>query len=148
MLAPVPSGGLLLELDGNVVLEETVADRPTAILDGMIFAIFGLQDYCFACPDEEGPAETLAALYASLERLLPRYDLGYWSRADLYSAEPPMPASAFYHGLHVAQLQVLAELTGRPVYRSFEVRWRQAAASPLNRGRAFLNKLAFKFFHY
>jgi len=147
MLTPVEEGGLLLEQEGNVILEEVVADRATAILDGMMFAIFGLQDYCFVNDDARAHV-TLALCYNTLEALLPRYDLGYWSRADLYSLDPPMPASAFYHGLHVAQLKVLSQLSGRPLFSDYARRWEAAANSPINRMRAFLNKVHFKFRYY
>lgn len=148
MLSPVSEGGLLLEFDGNVVLEEVVADRPTAILDGLIFAVFGLQDYCFVVHDDEHARITLTRCYDSLEELLPRYDLGYWSRADLYSLETPMPASFFYHRLHVAQLNVLADLRGRPIFTDYAQRWARVANSPVNRARALTNKVLFKFLHY
>jgi heparosan-N-sulfate-glucuronate 5-epimerase len=148
MIAPVEDGGMLLGFDGFVVLEEAVADRPTAILDGLMFAAFGLQDYCYAVPDDVETMKLMQRVYDSIARLLPRFDLGYWSRADLYSVDVPMPASHFYHGLHVAQLRVLADLTGLPTFGDYASRWEEAAASPWNRSRAFAAKLAFKFRHY
>lgn len=148
MLSPVSGGGLLLRNDRYTFLEEVVADRPTAILDGLIFAIFGLQDYCFVVEDDAEARAILEDCVTSIAELLPEYDLGYWSRADLYSKIPPMPASAFYHGLHVAQLAVLSDLTGNLVFSDFAVRWDQARYSVFNRARAFANKVLFKFAHY
>lgn len=148
MLLPVGEGGLL-RVDGpTTLLEEVVADRPTAILDGLIFAVFGLRDYCLVVSDDGRATRILADCIASLARLLPRYDLGYWSRADLYSEQPPMPASRFYHGLHVAQLEVLAKLSGEAVFAEYAQRWAVIGRSPVKRWRAFFNKLAFKFVHY
>ena len=147
LLSPVSEGGLMLNYDGYTVLEEVVADRPTAILDGMMFAIFGLFDYCYMI-DDEYAKKVLAACVESLEKLLPDYDLGYWSRADLYSLDPPMPASSFYHGLHIAQLKVFADLTGRPIFNDYCLRWDRAANMPINRLRAFLNKAYFKLRYY
>jgi hypothetical protein len=147
MLTSVKDGGLLFEFDGHTVLEEVVADRPTAILDGMIFAIFGLQDYCFVV-DDANARKVLEQCYRSLADLLPRYDLGYWSRADLYSLDPPMPASLFYHRLHIAQLKVLADLRKESVFAEYAGRWERALASPFNRARAFGAKVMFKVFHY
>lgn len=147
MLTSVEDGGLLFEFDEHTVLEEVVADRPTAILDGMIFAIFGLQDYCFVV-DDANATKVLDQCHRSLVDLLPRYDLGYWSRADLYSVDPPMPASPFYHRLHIAQLKVLADLRKESVFAEYAERWERALASPLNRARAFGAKAMFKLFHY
>jgi len=147
MLSPIAEGGLLRKYDGLTVLEEVVADRPTAILDGMIFAVLGLQDYCYVIESARAQS-VLTECYDTLETLLPRYDLGYWSRADLYSADPPMPASAFYHGLHVALLRVLADLTGRKTFQEYADRWMCATGSQLNRLRAFVSKAYFKLRYY
>jgi heparosan-N-sulfate-glucuronate 5-epimerase len=148
MLSPVEDGGLLLRHDGNTFLEEAVADRPTAILDGLIFAIFGLRDYCLVNSGDVSASSILEECLSTIERLLPRYDLGYWSRADLYADNPPMPASGFYHGLHVAQLRVLADLTGTPAFSNYSQRWADMSTSPLKRTRAFFKKVVFKFTYY
>jgi heparosan-N-sulfate-glucuronate 5-epimerase len=148
LLSPVERGGLLLRHQGLTILEEVVSDRPTAILDGVIFALLGLRDYCFVHPEDDEAAQALGDGLDSLRRLLPRYDLGYWSRADLYSENPPMPASGFYHRLHVAQLWVLYDLTGEAIFAEVAERWEKMAKAPLKRLRALANKVAFKLFHY
>ena len=147
LLRPVEQGGVLRVENGYAYLEEIVATRRTAILDGMIFAVFGLYDYCF-CVDEPHAKKTLVACVDTLERILPLYDLGYWSRADLYQDNPPMVASRFYHGLHIAQLTVLAEVTGRLAFRSWAERWENYARKPSNVARAVINKMWFKLRHY
>jgi heparosan-N-sulfate-glucuronate 5-epimerase len=148
MLSPVSEGGTLLVRGDHTLLEEVVADRPTAILDGLIFAIFGLQDYCFVVADDARAKAILEDCVRTIAELLPEYDLGYWSRADLYSEQTPMPASRFYHGLHVAQLEVLSELTGNPLFEEYSRRWAVVARLKANRVRAFAAKLAFKLMHY
>ncbi len=147
LLRPVEAGGTLRREGADVYLEEIVTERRTAILDGMIFAVFGLQDYCFAT-GQAAAQKTLTACIDTLERILPQYDLGYWSRADLYQENPPMIASRFYHGLHVAQLAVLADLTGRETFRQCAVRWERYASQPVNAARALVAKAWFKLRHY
>lgn len=148
MLSPVEEGGLLLQDENNVFLEEVVADRPTAILDGLIFAVFGLRDYCLVNSGDAIACSVLDECLLTIERLLPSYDLGYWSRADLYADSPPMPASFFYHGLHVAQLQVLASITGKRTFDEYSRRWASMSSSKAKRMKAFFKKLAFKFTRY
>lgn len=146
MTSPVEQGGLLR--DGEIVLlEEIVADRPTAILDGYIFAMLGVRDYAFFT-DNRGALELWDSCVRTLEKILPEYDLGYWSRADLYSHNPPMPASSFYHGLHIAQLKVLERLTGNPVFGEYAHRWELEGQRRRNQFRAVLNKIYFKLRHY
>jgi hypothetical protein len=147
MVTPVEQGGLLRHFDGGIILEEVIADRPTAILDGLMFAIFGVQDFCFATGDE-GASKLRHECLGTLERLLPRFDLHYWSRADLYHDAPPMIASPFYHRLHVAQLEVLRDLTGSVVFDQYARRWKEQDAHVWNRIRAIGNKAYFKLRYY
>lgn len=148
MLSPVEDGGLLLRDGKNVFLEEVVADRPTAILDGMIFAVFGLRDYCLLNQVDDYAKKVLEECISTIERLLPKYDLGYWSRADLYAEKPPMPASNFYHGLHIAQLTVLSNITNKPIFDEYSKRWAKMQSSWLNCMNAFFKKVIFKFTQY
>lgn len=147
MATPIDNGGLLRRLDKGLILEEVVADRPTAILDGMIFALLGLQDFCFVTKDPQA-IKLFDDCLETLERLLPRYDLGYWSRADLYHDAPPMIASTFYHGLHIAQLKVLENLSGNSVWGEYACRWEEQASHPWNRLRAIASKAYFKLRYY
>jgi hypothetical protein len=147
MVAPVATGGTRLDSGDDMWLEELVADRPTAILDGYIFALLGVRDYAFYFKDES--AENLwEAGIETLLRRLPEYDLGYWSRADLYQQEPPMPASSFYHRLHIAQLQILYSLTSKDVFKDYAERWQRVSCSSVCRCKNFIAKLWFKIRYY
>jgi heparosan-N-sulfate-glucuronate 5-epimerase len=148
LITPVENGGLLGRIDGKEIFEEVVADRPTAILDGMLFAIMGLQDYCYFFPNDKSAASLLARMYKNIEILLPRYDLKYWSRADLYMELPPMPASFFYHRLHIAQLKVLGILTNNMIFLSTSEKWYRYEKNPFFRFKALIKKLIFKFTRY
>lgn len=148
MLKPVSEGGLLLRHNGNVFLEEVVADRPTAILDGLIFAIFGLNDYCIVKKNDHHAAQVLRECIDTIARLLPDYDLGYWSRADLYAEHPPMPSSRFYHTLHIAQLRVLADITKNKIFDDYSNRWQSMLMSRSMRNKALAKKIVFKMTKY
>lgn len=150
LLVPIEAGGVLRKAADTVVLEEVVADRLSAILDGWIFAIFGLLDARFAGFGAEvsGLEEHFEKTIESLERMLSSYDLGYWSRADLYAEDPPMPASRFYHRLHVAQLEILHDLTGRERFAHFARRWAVNDADFADRSRALARKIVFKLRYY
>jgi hypothetical protein len=51
---------------------------------------------------------------------LARYEMARWSRYDLNTRHL---ASAHYHAVHVQQLEVLAGLTGDPVFAAYHRRW-------------------------
>lgn len=150
LMVPVEAGGVLRKTNDGVVLEEVVADRPVAILDGWIFAMFGLFDahYAGLAAAVNGADALLERSVATLERWLPSYDLGYWSRADLYAQDPVMPASRFYHRLHVAQLRIMHELTGRECFEHYARQWANNDADFASRARALSKKVYFKLRHY
>lgn len=147
LIESVDEGGLLLTEGADVWVEEVVAKRRVAILDGCMFALFGLRDYA----DLTGSAEAdtiFEAGYRTILRYLPDFDMGYWSRADLYQAEPPMPASHFYHNLHVHQLRALHALTGEDAFCLYAEKWDRYQASGIKRTRALFAKIVFKMVHY
>lgn len=144
---PVEQGGLLRIENGNYYLEEIVAKRKTAILDGMIFSIFGLQDLYFI-NHSKSIKKLIDLCLDTIERILPQYHLGYWSRADLYQKHPPMISSLFYHRLHVAQLQVLYAMTGRIQFKIYADKWSTIGNKLSCRIRALINKTYFKIVHY
>jgi hypothetical protein len=147
MNSPIEHGGLMRRVGDLVLLEEVVADRPTAILDGYIFAMLGVRDYAYFIGND-APLDLWHACVRTLSQILPEYDLGYWSRADLYNRIAPMPASAFYHRLHIAQLKVLERLAATPIFGEYARRWEAQAQRRTNRLKAFLSKVYFKFLYY
>lgn len=135
MLATPESGGTARWEAGRLVLEEKVESPPSAILNGWIFAIFGLYDGVLVT----GLPEWRHALQITCQTLaadLDKYDTGYWSMYDLRGHL----ASPFYHHLHIAQLTVLAELVGQEALMQKANRWRQYNQRTMNRWRAFCNK--------
>ena len=136
MLLPIHLGGTAFyQPDGGIVLEEYAhADRST-VLNGWIFALFGLYDFCKTVPDslyQEKLRQTVEALSASL----PAYDMGYWSRYDLAGKV----ASPAYHTLHIALLQVMFEITGKEVFSVYAQRWQKYLKQPGNQLRAVAHK--------
>jgi hypothetical protein len=96
------------------------------------------------------------ACTATIEDALPAYDTGRWSLYELPArAEPgrgaggpPMLASRYYHRLHIVQLRVLQRMTGNTAFGVVADRWQRYLDSRVKRTRAFVEKAAFKIFHY
>ena len=96
---PIERGGITDTYDGRITYEEYPARPAPHVLNGMIFALFGVWDVVRAQPDEGHAAEIFERGAATVEALLPRYDTGWWSLCDLYhleAATPRNPCTAHY----------------------------------------------------
>lgn len=145
---PAADGGVLIEdADNNLWIEEYVVDPPTHILNGFIWALWGVFDFWLARSDAsarrifDGGVETLL-------NNLARYDTGYWSLYEQSGPGLQMLASPFYHRLHIVQLRVMATLTGNRRFADFADRWDDYSKRRANRGRALVRKSIFKLLHY
>jgi heparosan-N-sulfate-glucuronate 5-epimerase len=137
LLRPIESGGTARSTASGIILEEHPSSEPSTVLNGWIFALFGLQDFVVA----SGSAEVAAALDGSmgtLVTLLPRFDAAYWSYYDLRNSI----ASPFYHRLHIAQLRSLERTftSSAPPLRSTRVRFERQLNSSIGRSRAVAAK--------
>jgi heparosan-N-sulfate-glucuronate 5-epimerase len=140
---PVESGGVLGDLDGMPFLEEYPTDPQSHVLNGAIFALWGIRDVALVDQDaaiERLHAEALAALAATCGR----FDTGRWSRYDLFPTPPQNVSSSFYHHLHISQLRALHTLYGLEEFsvladrfESYERRWAL-------RGIAFARKVSYR----
>jgi heparosan-N-sulfate-glucuronate 5-epimerase len=139
LLGSIDSGGFSRPLSGNWIIEEFVMDRPSGVLDGWLYAIIAIRDMYML--DSAGAWEgAWHNAITSLEAMLPRYDIGYWSATDIYALGAPMPSSHFYHKLHVLQLDALAEASSSEIIKFYAARWRRQWQSPIHRQRAWIHK--------
>lgn len=144
MLTPVSEGGVARTVPEGVILEEAALRSGASVLNGWIFALFGLHDFLLARHDEQ----FASALNRTLDALcawLPRFHGKWWSR---YATDGTI-ASPFYHDLHVAQLAAL-ELAFPARAHSLAVsrrRFERHAASRVLRARAMVAKALQKLRH-
>ena len=132
---------------GNLWFEEYIVSPPTHILNGFIWATWGVYDYFLATQDNAA-RDLFAQAALTLRTNLDRYDLGFWSLYEQSDTVLPMVASPFYHRLHVIQLQVMHRLTGDNIFAQFADKWEACARSRTNRTRALCYKSAFKLCYY
>lgn len=147
LITPIEKGGLLRREGEDVYLEEVVSNRLTGILDGIIFAIFGLHDYYLVTKDKKIKM-TLDETLQTLKKNLPLYDLNFWSKGDLYSIDFPMIASPFYHNLHIEQLKALFSLTKEPIFEAYQKKWDGYQKSLFFKTKALIQKIYFKIRYY
>ena len=140
----LPAGGVLYRDEGgNTWIEEYITGKPTHILNGFIWALWGVYDYTIYAGDAS-VKELYQQLLYTLAANLQRYDTGAWSRYDLSDLKMVNLASLFYHRLHVVQLEVMFRLTGMEIFRATGTRWQAYLDNPLHRRRAWWKKALFK----
>lgn len=139
---PVEKGGVMRALDGETVLEEYPSDEPCAVLNGWIFALFGVHELANATGDARA-TDLFERSAASLVRLLPRYDAGWWSLYSLYDHGRPDLAKPFYQRLHPVLLKGLC--LARPDARLTTTadRW-ESQITRRSLARVALDKLRFR----
>lgn len=135
---------------GGIWLEEYIVHPhpPTHILNGFIWALWGVWDYVLATGDT-GARRLFERCASTLASNLPRFDCRFWSLYEVGRAgRLQMLASPFYHRLHVVQLRVMHRLTGEAVFSEYADRWEGYASNPLYRYGSLAYKAAFKLLHY
>jgi hypothetical protein len=132
---------------GDLWFEEYIVSPPTHILNGFIWALWGVYDYLLATNDIAAQ-DLFSRGVRTLLHNLERYDLGFWSLYEQSGTRLPMVASAFYHRLHVVQLRIMYRLTKEEKFAEFAERWEGYTHSRAKRSRALCYKGAFKLCHY
>lgn len=138
-LGPLPRS----RLEGALVLEEYPTGVPSAVLNGWIFAVLGVWELGRAGGDPRA-AELFTESTDGLLALLPRYDVGWWSRYSLYPHKRPDLAKPFYQRLHPVMLDALALARPDPRLTTTADRWR-AQLTPFAVARAASEKVRFRF---
>lgn len=141
---PVEAGGVLGSLDGKPFPEEYPTAPQSHVLNGAIFAMWGMHDVGVALDSAfwrarfDDHAETLTGA-------IDAWDVGYWSRYDLYPyARLVNVSSSFYHVLHADQLTALDRVVDSARLRNAAARLRAQYMSRRNHVRAFVRKSAFR----
>lgn len=144
----VREGGVAYtDSNNDLWFEEYIVFPPTHILNGFIWASWGVYDYYLVTKDTHVLQLFQAAIH-TLERNLRCFDTGYWSLYELSGNRLPMLASSFYHQLHIVQLKVLHKMTGIADFENVAARWESYSHRTLNRKRAYLEKVLFKVCYY
>ena len=148
----VTEGGVAFTDDaGDLWFEEYIVSPPTHILNGFIWATWGVYDY-FLATKEKSAQDLFARAVQTLLHNLDHFDLGFWSLYEQSGTRLPMVASNFYHRLHIVQLRIMHRLSGalteNDKFAEVADRWDLYTQSRTNRTRALLYKTAFKLCHY
>src|SRR6266576_520003 len=145
---PIQEGGVIFIDDkGDAWIEEYIVTPPTHILNGCIWAAWGIYDY-FLSTNESAARVLFDQVTQTLAKNLDLYDAGFWSLYEQSGTRLKMVASPFYHRLHIVQLRVMHSLTGNEVFQRYADRWESYAQNRAKRAAALCYKSAFKLCYY
>lgn len=140
----VAEGGVIsTDEEGNMWIEEYLVNPPTHILNGFIWALFGVYDY-FLLTKEKCIKELFDSFVETLIKNLSQYDIDFWSLYDLSGKDEKNLASLFYHDLHIVQLEILYKITNMNIFKDYSHKWKIYRNKFVNRTRALVQKSLFK----
>ena len=128
----VSSGGVSVVKGYNYIFPQEYPSTPSSdVLNGAIFAYFGVYDYYRVTedPDVKEIGEIIARTFAGS---LDQFDNGYWS---LYCRRPKCLAPPFYNSLHVTQLKVVYLITGDKRFLEYSRKFEGYQEKRINRVR-------------
>jgi heparosan-N-sulfate-glucuronate 5-epimerase len=137
------AGGVGGELGGLPWPEEYPTTPQSHVLNGAIFALWGIRDVALGLGSEDA-REQFERVLDSLAANLHRFDTGTWSLYSLFPHPIFNRASSFYHDLHINQLTAMQILAPRPEFERVRARWSAYAGSRYARSKAFAWKAAFR----
>jgi heparosan-N-sulfate-glucuronate 5-epimerase len=140
----VQEGGVVFRsAHGDVFLEEIAGIPSSHILNGHIFALWGLLELQSLRP-QAWLGELIAEATATLRKRLALYDAGYWSYYSLLGTPGGFRHATVlkYHAFHISQLRVTAALVGDPYFAGVADRWQAYADSPACRAHVLANTVA------
>jgi heparosan-N-sulfate-glucuronate 5-epimerase len=140
---PVAAGGTRSSLGDGWLPEEYPTEPPSQVLNGAIFALWGLHDVAVGL-DDEPAARRFREGVDSLAVNIGRWDTGWWSRYDLFPHRLVNLASPPYHHLHISQLEGLNRVAPRRELQRMAERFTRYARSRPARTRALVHKVAFR----
>ncbi len=133
MLKDTEDGGCTSYCNGETIFLEYPHRK--AVLNGWIFAWWGLYDYVLVTKNAKYKTVMEKSL-KSLVKTMPHFKNTYWS---IYDLEHRI-ASPFYHNLHIAQMQAMYQLTGEDIFNDYAKRWEKQKKNPFCQVLAFVKK--------
>ena len=110
---------IYVDEQGDTWIEEYPLAKPACILNGFIYALFGVFDFYKKTGNDEAKKLWVKGI-TTLKHNLEKYNLGCWSRYDLFDG---MPATPFYNTVHVKQLNALFDITADQFFKEYSNRW-------------------------
>jgi hypothetical protein len=139
----VKEGGLVNYFNSIPIYEEFPTPKKTmAVLNGFIFALFGLFDLYLL--NKNKIAESLYNTgIDSLKKILPYFDVKNWTRYYLFDYPNEYYSSFTYHILVVEQLKAMYYLSNDKFFLNYSNKWIEYSKSYYKKTYALYKKLTY-----
>lgn len=137
MIKSIENGGTsYITTDGSIIFQEYVSKDNLCVLNGWIFSIFGLFDYCHISKEKKY-VDILNNTVHALVKSLPKYDRGFWTNYDMRGTI----ASPAYHDIHIMQLKILYDLFEIEEFNIYAKKWEKYQKSKIKKWVSMLIKI-------
>jgi heparosan-N-sulfate-glucuronate 5-epimerase len=125
----VSEGGVRrYDKDRNLWFEEYPTKEPSLVLNGFIYALFGLYDL-YRVTKIERVKNDIDLCITTLKENISKYDVGYWSLYDQMHKE--LVKYYYQKNVHVPQMEALYDLTGEEIFKFYAEKWKKTI-NPIN----------------
>lgn len=139
----VSEGGVRNYFNSLLIYEEFPSPiKPMAVLNGYIFSLFGLFDL-YLLNGNKKAKDLFKEGVQSLKKLLPYYDIKFWTQYFLYNHPQKYFSSFTYHMLVTEQLKALYIITEEKTFYQYYQLWNNYSNSFISKTRALVNKVIF-----
>ncbi|MDG2451161.1 MAG: D-glucuronyl C5-epimerase family protein [Saprospiraceae bacterium] len=147
-LIDITNGGVSTGLKNDIIYEEYVASAPTRILDGAIFALFGIYDMIRVSKklnDRDTSSVSTEIFNKGVEGLLhwlPKFDTGNWvyyNRCEIEGYPANDPCTIGYLKLVIAQLNILYHITQNEALKEYVHKF-ESYLKPVNILKMYIEK--------
>jgi hypothetical protein len=122
LTVPLAQGGLQSSLPSGAWLEEYPDKKnPSHVLNGNMWALFGVWDYYRVTRDPAALALFKSDIAAIKTEIPAWYDVGYWSAYD--HLKPASMVTGMYQQFIIQQLYALYGITGDPFFKVTADKW-------------------------
>lgn len=134
LMKPIENGGTTFYEKDAIYLKEYLNEP--VVLNGWIFSIWGIYDYLKFDKENDKVKSFYEKTVNTLSKQLHCFDNGYWSKYDIEKRI----ASPFYHDLHIEQLKVMFDITGKEEFQEYANKFEKYGEKAFYRKKAFCKK--------
>ncbi len=110
--------------------EEYPTSKPSYVLNGFIYAMFGILDL-YRVTQEEKVKSNWDNCVNTLIKNIYKYDTWYWSIYD--QAKQQLVSYYYQKNVHIPLMQIMYGLTGNNIFDKYAIKWQKNLNNPIHR---------------